>query len=179
MYRETSTTHTGNVLTELSTLLSADAVDAAKELADEAEKNGERTQINVMIGSKPRQTLAAGFVMTFTDNLRLLADLGITPSEMRLLAFILEAMEYGNLLNLSQAAAGKALGFSKAHMSRLFQSLRAKGVLFDRGGHTYVNPRLFLKGLPHKLDPVRAGALRDLSDAAGKEAGPSFGQTLR
>ena len=180
MFREHSATPTDHALNQLASILSEDASTAAEELAQEAKKNGEQTQINVMVGAKPRQTLAAEFVLAFTDNLRLFADLKLSPSEMRLLALVLKTMEFGNLLNFSQAAAGKALGFGKAHTSRLFQSLRRKGLFVEHDGHTYANPRLFLKGLPHRLDAAKVAALREVSASAQAQVdGITYAQTLR
>ena len=119
MYRENFTLPNNTAADELGEFLSQDAREEAEGLFQEAQALGEETQVNVTIGSKPRQSIAAPFVLAFSSNLRLLADLGLSSSETRLLAYVIETMEFGNLLNFSQARAGKDLNYSKAHTSRL------------------------------------------------------------
>jgi hypothetical protein len=86
------------------------------------------------------------YVVAFPENLVAIAALGLTPSEMKVLAHILKAMEWGNLLSFEQKACAEAVGLGKSAVSKIFRSLTAKGVIVRNDGHLYINSNLFAKG---------------------------------
>ena len=47
--------------------------------------------------------------MAFTSNLRALAELNISQSELKVITYILEIMEYGNLISLNQSQIARDL----------------------------------------------------------------------
>lgn len=70
-------------------------------------------------------------------------------------------MEYGNLINLNQAAVCSALNMKKSNVSLIFKKLKEKMVLIeDNEKNLYVNSNLVMKGLKHKLDKTRMKNLR-------------------
>lgn len=92
------------------------------------------------------------FVYQFTSNFRVLSDMDISKNEMRVLSYILELMDYGNLINVSQASICKELKIASGNMSNIFKKLREKGVLIEREGHLFVNSNIFAKGITNKTD---------------------------
>ncbi len=56
--------------------------------------------------------LAQPYVFAFTSNFRVFSDLDISKNEFRVLTYILEYMEFGNLINLSQSSLCKALNIA-------------------------------------------------------------------
>lgn len=92
------------------------------------------------------------FVYQFTSNFRVLSDMDISKNEMRVLSYILELMDYGNLINVSQASICKELKIASGNMSNIFKKLKEKGVLIDREGHLFVNSNIFAKGITNKTD---------------------------
>lgn len=95
------------------------------------------------------------YVFAFTSNFRVFSDLDISKNEFRVLTYILEYMEFGNLINLSQASLCKALNIASGNMSNIFKKLRQKGILVEHHGHLYINSNIFAKGMSHQLDQKR------------------------
>ncbi|WP_112925016.1 DNA-binding protein [Escherichia coli] len=95
------------------------------------------------------------YVFAFTSNFRVFSDLDISKNEFRVLTYILEYMEFGNLINLSQASLCKALNIASGNMSTIFKKLKQKGILVDHHGHLYINSNIFAKGMSHQLDEKR------------------------
>ncbi|EHU47284.1 putative DNA-binding domain protein, partial [Escherichia coli DEC2E] len=60
------------------------------------------------------------YVFAFTSNFRVFSDLDISKNEFRVLTYILEYMEFGNLINLSQSSLCKALNIASGNMSNIF-----------------------------------------------------------
>lgn len=69
----------------------------------------------------------AGFCLTFIDNFRQLLDAGTTTAEFKIVAYVLEKMEYGNLVCLSQTAVAKDFNCSQQAISKHFKSLEKRG----------------------------------------------------
>lgn len=95
------------------------------------------------------------YVFAFTSNFRVFSDLDISKNEFRVLTYILEYMEFGNLINLSQSSLCKALNIASGNMSNIFKKLRQKGILVEHHGHLYINSNIFAKGMSHQLDKKR------------------------
>lgn len=95
------------------------------------------------------------YVFAFTSNFRVFSDLDISKNEFRVLTYILEYMEFGNLINLSQSSLCKALNIASGNMSNIFKKLRQKGILVEHHGHLYINSNIFAKGMSHQLDQKR------------------------
>ena len=51
-----------------------------------------------------KATVKADFVLAFTSNLRQLAELNISQNELKVITYILEVMEFGNLICINQSA---------------------------------------------------------------------------
>ena len=59
--------------------------------------------------------------MAFTSNLRALAELNISQSELKVITYILEIMEYGNLISLNQSQIARDLDMKKIKHVSYFQ----------------------------------------------------------
>ncbi|WP_275267276.1 DNA-binding protein [Pantoea ananatis] len=100
-------------------------------------------------------SFAQPYVFAFTSNFRILSDLDISKNEFHVLTYILEYMEFGNLINLSQSSLCKALNIASGNMSNIFKKLKQKGILVEHHGHLYINSNIFAKGMSHQLDEKR------------------------
>ncbi|EJJ4074131.1 DNA-binding protein [Salmonella enterica] len=92
------------------------------------------------------------YVHLFTKNFECLAELDITKSELKVIAKILNKMEFGNLFHISQAALCRDLGIGKSNMSLIFKKLKTKGIIIDRDGDLFMNSNIFLKGQAHRIN---------------------------
>ena len=82
-----------------------------------------------------KATVKADFVLAFTSNLRQLAELNISQNELKIITYILEIMEFGNLICINQSAiAKKKLGLAKSNVSYTFKKLRSKNILIEKMG---------------------------------------------
>ncbi len=77
------------------------------------------------------------YVHLFTKNFECLAELDITKSELKVIAKILNKMEFGNLFHISQAALCRDLGIGKSNMSLIFKKLKTKGIIIDKDGDLF------------------------------------------
>ncbi|MFL0232737.1 replication/maintenance protein RepL, partial [Escherichia coli] len=84
----------------------------------------------------------------------------ISQSELKVITYILEIMEYGNLISLNQSQIARDLDMKKSNMSVIFKKLTEKGVLIKEKGHLFMNSNLFAKGLNHKLNTERRENLK-------------------
>jgi DNA-binding Lrp family transcriptional regulator len=105
-------------------------------------------------------SFAQPYVFAFTSNFRVLAELDISKNELRVLTYIIEKMDFGNLINLSQSVISKDLNISSGNMSNLFKKLKQKGILVLNDGHLYINSNIFAKGMSHQLDQNRKENLK-------------------
>ncbi|WP_121514281.1 DNA-binding protein, partial [Brenneria goodwinii] len=92
------------------------------------------------------------YVHLFTKNFECLAELDITKSELKVIAKILNKMEFGNLFHISQAALCRDLGIGKSNMSLIFKKLKTKGIIIDKDGDLFMNSNIFLKGQAHSIN---------------------------
>jgi len=108
-------------------------------------------KVTTIVNTEKKISLKDQFVMAFTSNLRALAELNISQNELKVITYILEVMEYGNLISINQTAIAKELGLHKSNVSYVFKKLVSKNILIKHNGHTFMNSNLFAKGLNHKL----------------------------
>lgn len=92
------------------------------------------------------------YVHLFTKNFECLAELDITKSELKVIAKILNKMEFGNLFHISQAALCRDLDIGKSNMSLIFKKLKTKGIIIDKNGDLFMNSNIFLKGQAHSIN---------------------------
>jgi Firmicute plasmid replication protein (RepL). len=116
----------------------------------------------------------AGWVMAFLDNFRQLLDAGLTTQEMKIVAYVLEKMEYGNLVCLSQTATAKDFNCSQQAISKHFKSLEKRGFFVKRGGHLFVNSAIFAKGLATRMDEERRSHLTAAQETHGGRYKPTL-----
>ncbi len=123
-----------------------------KDKIDEMQERGD-VKATVIIQDDKKISLKNEFVILFLENFdRLITELKINTSELRVLIYILKKMEFGNLVSLSQTSIVKALDMNKSNVSIIFKKLLAKDVLIkDEDGNMYVNSNIVMKGLKHKL----------------------------
>lgn len=125
-------------------------------------------EVNTVV-RKARPKIRQEFVVAFIDNLQVLADLGLSSRQIKVMLYILKAMEFGNLVMLSAKQMGADLGIDKSNVSRDLKALKTKGVIVENNGHTYVNANLFAKGLKGGMGPERTQHLHAAkSDHSGK-----------
>lgn len=92
------------------------------------------------------------YVHMFTRNFQQLADLDISKNELKVIARILNIMEFGNCFHISQAKLCRELDIKKSNMSLVFKKLKAKGIIIDRDGDLFMNSNIFLKGQAHSIN---------------------------
>lgn len=92
------------------------------------------------------------YVHLFTKNFECLAELDITKTELKVIAKILNKMEFGNLFHISQAALCRDLGIGKSNMSLIFKKLKTKWIIIDKDGDLFMNSNIFLKGQAHSIN---------------------------
>ncbi|MBH8452720.1 hypothetical protein I8Q61_18700, partial [Acinetobacter baumannii] len=114
-----------------------------KDKVDEMQERGD-VKATVIIQDDKKISLKNEFVILFLENFdRLITELKINTSELRVLIYILKKMEFGNLVSLSQASIVKALDMNKSNVSIIFKKLLAKDVLIkDEDGNMYVNSNI-------------------------------------
>ena len=113
--------------------------EVAKALED-----GKKVKVTTHFELDKKVTVKANFVLAFTSNLRQLAELNISQNELKIITYILEVMEYGNLISISQAAIAKNTGVAKSNVSHNFKKLKDKKILIvDKDGNLLMNSALF------------------------------------
>ncbi|MFL0258184.1 hypothetical protein ACJH0U_25630, partial [Escherichia coli] len=98
------------------------------EVAEQVQGLQEKGNVKVtaIIQPEKKNSLKSEFVMAFTSNLRALAELNISQSELKVITYILEIMEYGNLISLNQSQIARDLDMKKSNMSVIFKKLTEK-----------------------------------------------------
>ena len=146
--------------------LSEDQKDQVRDLAN----GGSPIEATTFIRRK-QPKIQQEFVIAFTENLRVLADLGLSSRQIKVMVYMLDAMEFGNLLMLNQKKMAEDLKIDSGNLSRDLKSLRSKSVLVEKNGHTYINSNLFAKGIKGGMDQEREKHLSDAkSDHNGQYA---------
>lgn len=157
-----------------SDIYDAATIEAAQDVGAMTDAPTLKLHTRVTAETAPKVSIRLPFVIAYPDNLlALLAERGLSKPETQVLASILAAMEFGNLVRFSQSACAKRVALSRSTVSRAFKTLTSKGVLVKRDGNTYMNAALFQKGLPHRLNKERLASLRTATDTqGGKFAAP-------
>lgn len=139
-----------------------DSQEEFEELKQKAKENNEKIEVTqIWEESKTNKSVNKPFVMAFTDNLMAFSDLNITKNQLRVVCYILEKMEYGNLININQKSIAETLGIAKSNMSNIFKQLKGKEILVeDNDKNLYVNSNLFAKGLKHRMDQEKRANLQ-------------------
>lgn len=132
-----------------------------KDKVDEMQKDGD-VKATVLIQSDNKVSIKNDFVILFLENFdRLITQLKLTTTELRVLIYILKKMEYGNLLTLNQKSVCLALDMKSSNVSAVFKKLKEKEVLvFDDEKNMYVNSNLVMKGLKHRLSSEKRDNLK-------------------
>lgn len=92
------------------------------------------------------------YVHMFTKNFQQLAELDISKNELKVIARILNIMEFGNFFHISQAKLCRDLDIKKSNMSLVFKKLKKKGIIIDKDGDLFMNSNIFLKGQAHSIN---------------------------
>lgn len=92
------------------------------------------------------------YVHMFTKNFQQLAELDISKNELKVIARILNIMEFGNCFHISQAKLCRDLDIKKSNMSLVFKKLKKKGIIIDKDGDLFMNSNIFLKGQAHSIN---------------------------
>lgn len=102
------------------------------------------------------------YVHAFTQNLLKLED-NFSGSEFKILFYFCNLMQHGNILliNFNQTVLAKDLNMSQANVSKCLTKLKAKDVLIEKNGHTFINSNLFLKGQYHSLNKDRRAYVKE------------------
>ena len=137
------------------------AKKSVKDKVDEMQDRG-NVKATVIIQSDNKVSLKNDFVILFLENFdRLITELKLNTSELRILIYILKKMEYGNLVSLSQVSVVKALNMNKSNVSIVFKKLIQKDILIkDSDGNMYVNSNIVMKGLKHRLSKEKKENLK-------------------
>lgn len=140
--------------------------DFTDEIKDSIEKIQEKNNVKIttIIQEDKKLTLKDQFVIAFTSNLRALADLNISQNELKIITYILEVMEFGNLININQSAIAKDLNIHRSNVSYNFKKLIDKNILIKKNGHIFMNSNLFAKGLKQSMSKERRENLYDAQD---------------
>ena len=131
--------------------------DLSLNTVEEINKMQEKGDVKVttIVQNEKKVSLKDQFVMAFTSNLRALAELNISQNELKVITYILEVMEFGNLISINQTSIAKELGLHKSNVSYTFKRLVEKNILIKKDGHTFMNSNLFAKGLNHSMNEER------------------------
>ncbi|MCY5740835.1 replication/maintenance protein RepL, partial [Salmonella enterica subsp. enterica serovar 1,4,[5],12:i:-] len=115
--------------------------DLSLNTVEEINKMQEKGDVKVttIVQNEKKVSLKDQFVMAFTSNLRALAELNISQNELKVITYILEVMEFGNLISINQTSIAKELGLHKSNVSYTFKRLVEKNILIKKDGHTFMN----------------------------------------
>lgn len=118
---------------------------AADKLQEQLEKNP-NTSVNIYMG-KARLPIANNYVILFYHALyTVIDDYDLSRNEIRTMLKILEYMQFGNLISMSQKKLGEDLKINKGRMSTIMKRLKTCGLILDDSGNLYLNPQVIAKG---------------------------------
>ena len=91
----------------------------------------------------------------------MLEQYNVSLVEMKIILYIVEKMEFGNLFSINQTSLAKTLKTSQSAISRSFKSLKQKHIIIeDDLKNLYINSNIFIKGNITKLDDERRENLK-------------------
>lgn len=104
----------------------------------------------------------ARYFYGFSSNL---LKLDLTPTEFKIIVYILETLKWGNVVAMTQKSIANSTGISPSVVNRNWKSLIAKYVLIvDENGSIYLNTNFFFIGLYKDMDKQRR---EDFEKASG------------
>lgn len=113
-----------------------------------------KNEIRYIARKEGIRSIAKGvdYVHMFTKNFEQLANMDISSNELKVIAKILNKMEFGNCFHVSQAKLCKELNIKKSNMSIIFKKLKSKAIIIDKDGDLFMNSNIFLKGQYHTIN---------------------------
>ncbi|WP_032698224.1 MarR family transcriptional regulator [Pseudomonas syringae] len=100
-------------------------------------------EITMSVKTAGPKKILGEFVIGFPENLMLL---DIKPTELKMIFYILDAMQFGNLVKITQTAIAEKLKISTSNVNRAWKELIKKNVLVNKDGNIYLNSNFFSKG---------------------------------
>ena len=146
----------------LSNIDSVPLDNKARSFISEKIKEGKNVTATTIVKEKPIFTLKKQFVIGFTENwFNLIQTVGLTSIESKVVYYLIDKMEFGNLISIKQSAIAKAIDMPTSNLSRCFKSLLNKNILVkDFEGNTYINSNLFSKGLSTRMEKEKYDNLK-------------------
>lgn len=134
----------------------------SRDFIKEKVKNQASVDVITIVKEKPVFKLKKEFTIAFTENwFNLIQKSGITSVESKIVFYILDKMEFGNLISIKQSAIAKAIDMPTSNISRCFKSLIKKNILVkDSSGNTFMNSNLFSKGLSNRMSKEKYDNLK-------------------
>lgn len=134
--------------------------DAAQSLQDKMDKQGARA--NVIVAQNKMQTLNE-YVFLFINNFNMIIKTyKLRGSEIKVLMKILEYMQFGNLITLSNSTLAKDLEMDKGNVSRIMKRFKESELIITINGSLFFNPHIACKGTIDERKP-EDGQLLDYS----------------
>lgn len=135
----------------LSDIRSIPLSENARKFIKEKSEKGDVVATTI-IKERATYTLKKEFVIVFTENFFRVLQSGINQSEMKILSYIIDQMEYGNLISISQASIAVACNMKKSNVSICFKKLIEKNILIKNDvGNIFVNSNIISKGLSNRM----------------------------
>lgn len=122
--------------------------EVAEHLTDFIDGEMEEEQRAIVHISREKVFPATPFVFMFVDNFeRICAVHKLTAFEIRVLLKLIQKMQFGNQVNLTQVAIAAEMAVAKQQINKTFKRLIDTGVMVnDEFGSTFVNLEMFMKG---------------------------------
>jgi len=120
-----------------------------QKVADDLQETIDKNDTPVNVFTAPaRMPIVNQFALLFHDSfLMSIDDYALTRNDIRVVLKIIELMKFGNLVKISWSDVGSSLGINRSNMSRHMANLRrARLIVDDAGGNTYLNPQIIAKG---------------------------------
>ena len=132
----------------------------SKDFMKDKIKDGSSIEVTTIIKEKPNYSLKKPFAIVFTENFFNAIAAGVNQTEMKILAYIIDQMEYGNLISISQTAIAKNTGLKRSNVSYSFNNLIKKNILIKEDGNIFVNSNIISKGLSRRLEKSKFDNLK-------------------
>lgn len=105
----------------------------------------EKVVLNI---SKEKVFPATPFVFLFVDNFEKICEKHrLTAFEIRTVMKLIQKMQFGNQVSLTQAAIASEMNAPRQQVNRVFKRLHDTGIMIDdEHGNTFINLELFWRG---------------------------------
>jgi len=122
--------------------------EVREHLEDFIEEAVEADQHAIVNISREKIFPATPFVFLFVDNFERICDVHrLTAFEIRTVMKLIQKMQFGNQVSLTQAAIAAEMKATRQQINRVFKRLNEIGVMVaDEYGNTFINLELFMKG---------------------------------